>query len=129
MQNYPNNNQKGQQDDQPESVLNIIRKEFFDIGGHDKDDELKSSHIHSLSLVLESPFYGLTKSAVLQECRCFNDQKIVTQSPDLCALRMAKILYLLVVEGETFTSDEISNVFFGATKLFQSQDVLSFYLG
>lgn len=42
MQNYPNNNQKGQQDDQPDSVLNIIRKEFFDIGGHDKDDELKS---------------------------------------------------------------------------------------
>ena len=126
MQINQNNEKKGQQDDQPESVLNIIRKEFFDLGGHDKDDELKSSCIHSLSFVLESPFYGLTKSVVLQECRCFHDQKVVSNSPDLCALRMAKVLYLLVVEGESFTSDEISNVFFGATKLFQSQDVLSF---
>ena len=30
-----------QDQDQPESVLNIIRKEFFDLGGHDKDDDLK----------------------------------------------------------------------------------------
>lgn len=42
MQNNPQTNNQGQQDDQPESVLNIIRKEFFDMGGHDKDDDLKS---------------------------------------------------------------------------------------
>lgn len=37
---------------------------------------------------------------------------------------MSKILYLLVVEGETLTANEVSEVFFGATKLFQSQNVL-----
>ena len=42
MQNNSQTNNQGQQDDQPESVLNIIRKEFFDMGGHDKDDDVKS---------------------------------------------------------------------------------------
>lgn len=37
-----NQTRKDNQDqEQPESVLNIIRKEFFDLGGHDKDDDLK----------------------------------------------------------------------------------------
>ena len=40
MQNNSQTNNQGQQDDQPESVLNIIMKEFFDMGGHDKDDDL-----------------------------------------------------------------------------------------
>ena len=62
MQNYQQDNGLGKQDDQPESVLNIIRKEFFDMGGHDKDDDLKSVCVSSVSPV-ESPFYGLTKSA------------------------------------------------------------------
>ena len=39
-----NQTRKDNQDqDQPESVLNIIRKEFFDLGRHDKDDDLKRS--------------------------------------------------------------------------------------
>ena len=36
---------------------------------------------------------------------------------------MSKVLYLLVVEGETLTNNEVTDVFFGATKLFQSSDV------
>lgn len=36
---------------------------------------------------------------------------------------MAKVLYLVNVEGETLTNNEVSDVFFGATKLFQSQEV------
>ena len=36
---------------------------------------------------------------------------------------MAKVLYLVIVEGETLTNNEVSDVFFGATKLFQSQEV------
>ena len=35
------NDPKSRENEQPESVLNIIRKEFFDIGGHDKDDDLR----------------------------------------------------------------------------------------
>ena len=34
-----------QEQEQPESVLNIIRKEFFDLGGHDKDDDLRRSRL------------------------------------------------------------------------------------
>ncbi|KNB46255.1 coatomer subunit [Blastocystis sp. subtype 4] len=82
------------------------------MGGHDKDDDLK-----------KSPFYGLTKSVVLQECRAFNDSDTVTQKPDLCCILISKVLYLVVVEGETLSSSEVTDVFFGATKLFQSQDV------
>ena len=122
MQNYQQDNGLGKQDDQPESVLNIIRKEFFDMGGHDKDDDLKSVCVSSVSPV-ETPFYGLTKSAVLQECRAFNDSNTVTQKPEFCSILISKVLYLVVVEGETLTSSEVTDVFFGATKLFQSQDV------
>ena len=43
MQNNQENRPNAQNDEQPESVLNIIRKEFFDLGGHDKDDELMST--------------------------------------------------------------------------------------
>lgn len=41
MQSDKNNNPNNQEADQPESVLNIIRKEFFDMGGHDKEEDLK----------------------------------------------------------------------------------------
>ena len=74
-----------------------------------------------------SPFYGLTKSAVLQECRMFNDPNVVMNKPEMCRLLMSKVLYLLVVEGETLTNNEVTDVFFGATKLFQNQDVVHFH--
>ena len=41
MQSDKNNNSNNQEADQPESVLNIIRKEFFDMSGHDKEEDLK----------------------------------------------------------------------------------------
>lgn len=37
---------------------------------------------------------------------------------------MSKVLYLINVEGETLTNNEVSDVFFEATKLFQSQEVV-----
>ena len=123
MQSDKNNNSNNQEADQPESVLNIIRKEFFEMSGHDKEEDLKRRCYFCFSRILGSPFYGLTKSVVLQECRAFNDPNIVTQKPDLCSLLMSKVLYLLVVEGETLTNNEVTDVFFGATKLFQSQNV------
>lgn len=125
MQPDKNNNPQNQEPEQPESVLNIIRKEFFDLSGHDKEEDLKSMNKITCCYV-ESPFYGLTKSGVLQECRAFNDPNTVTQKPALCSLLMSKVLYLLVVEGETLTNSEVTDVFFGATKLFQSSDVFIF---
>ena len=53
----------------------------------------------------------------------FNDPNVVMQKPEVCRLLMSKVLYLLVVEGETLTTNEVTDVFFGATKLFQNQDV------
>lgn len=47
---------------------------------------------------------------------------MVTQNPRRCCLLITKLLFLLV-KGETFTSSEITEVFFGVTKLFQSPDV------
>ena len=59
---------------------------------------------------------------MLQECRVFHDATVVTQSPKKCAVLITKLLFLLV-KGESFTSSEITEVFFGVTKLFQSDDV------
>lgn len=59
---------------------------------------------------------------MLQECRVFHDASVVTQNPRRCCLLITKLLFLLV-KGDTFTSSEITEVFFGVTKLFQSFDV------
>jgi coatomer protein complex subunit gamma len=70
----------------------------------------------------ESPYQFLEKATVLQECRVFHDAAVVTQNPRRCCLLLTKMLFLLV-KGNTFTSAEITEVFFGVTKLFQSHDV------
>jgi len=59
---------------------------------------------------------------VLQECRVFHDASVVTQNPRKCCLLITKLLFLLV-KGESFSSAEVTEVFFGVTKLFQSDDV------
>ncbi|KAK8801120.1 hypothetical protein WA158_001891 [Blastocystis sp. Blastoise] len=94
-----------------ESVMALIKKEFFDITEKDKDEDLKSSQ-----------YYNLTVSGVLQECRLFNDASVVTQKPDQCIVLIAKLLYLMNNDGKEFSSQEISDVFFNSTKLFQSQN-------
>ena len=52
----------------------------------------------------------------------FHDAQIVTQNPRKCCLLITKFLFLLV-RGERFTSVELTEVFFGVSKLFQSDDV------
>jgi coatomer subunit gamma len=56
-----------------------------------------------------------------QECRVFNDSNVVTNNPKRCCQLITKLLHLLT-QGETFTSSEVTDVFFGVTKLFQSKD-------
>jgi len=70
----------------------------------------------------ESPYKHLEKATVLQECRVFHDSSVVTQNPRKCSILITKLLFLLV-KGESFTSSEVTEVFFGVTKLFQSDDV------
>jgi coatomer protein complex subunit gamma len=69
----------------------------------------------------ESPFMHLEKATVLQESRIFHDAAVVTQNPRRCCQMITKLLFLLV-RGESFSSAEITEVFFGVTKLFQSHD-------
>eukprot|EP00742_Colponemidia_sp_Colp-10_P003508 GILJ01003735.1.p1 GENE.GILJ01003735.1~~GILJ01003735.1.p1 ORF type:complete len:905 (-),score=126.81 GILJ01003735.1:163-2877(-) len=78
-------------------------------------DKMKNEEGNEVS----DPFAGLTKSQVLQESRAFNDAQINARK---CCDLIIKILWLLI-QGETFTSNEATGVFFGVTKLFQSQDV------
>lgn len=59
---------------------------------------------------------------MLQESRIFHDATVVTQNPRRCCQMITKLLFLLV-KGETFSSAEVTEVFFGVTKLFQSDDV------
>jgi len=65
-----------------------------------------------------SPFYGIEKGAALQDARCFNDAHVDARR---CQQVITKLLYLLV-QGETFTKKESSEVFFSVTKLFQARD-------
>ncbi len=69
-----------------------------------------------------SPFVGIDKSTVLQEAEAaFNDPSVVKHQPRLCCTLITKLLYLLT-QGETFSGNEATNVFFAVTKLFGSQD-------
>jgi len=65
-----------------------------------------------------SPFAGLQKSTVLQECRCFNDREI---NPRKCITILTKILWMLS-QGEKLTRLETTDIFFGVTKLLQNKD-------
>jgi coatomer subunit gamma len=75
-----------------------------------------------LTSSIDSPYQHLEKATVLQECRVFHDAAVVTQNPRKCCLLITKMLFLLV-KGDVFTSTELQDVFFGVTKLFQSDDV------
>jgi coatomer protein complex subunit gamma len=77
-----------------------------------KDDDIDDDSEYS-------PFYGIEKSAVLQEARCFNDRELDARR---CAQVITKLLYL-INQGETFTKNEATEVFFATTKLFQSKDI------
>ncbi|KAE8211163.1 hypothetical protein CF327_g5069 [Tilletia walkeri] len=61
---------------------------------------------------------GQDKSSVIQEARVFNETPV---SPRRCRILLTKLLYLLY-GGETFSRQEGTNLFFGATKLFQHKD-------
>jgi len=61
------------------------------------------------------PFGGLERSQVAQESRCFNDLQIDAKK---CRKILTKIVYLLN-QGEVFTDNEGTDIFFGVTKLFQ----------
>lgn len=67
---------------------------------------------------ITSPFEGIEKGAVLQECRIFNDLQLDTAK---CELVLVRLLYL-VGQGDHLSPDEATGVFFAVTKLFQANE-------
>ena len=68
-----------------------------------------------------SPYAHLEKSAVLQEARIFHDPQAVRDSPRKCCTVIAQLLHLQNT-GQYLSSTEATEVFFGVTKLFMSDD-------
>jgi len=67
----------------------------------------------------ELVFENLEKGQVIQEKRAFNETPV---HPRKCSLVISQFLYLLS-RGDTFTTTEATEIFFAATKLFQSKDI------
>jgi coatomer protein complex subunit gamma len=68
-----------------------------------------------------SPYAHLEKSAVLQEARIFHDPLAVRENPRKCCTVIAQLLHLQNT-GQFLNSTEATEVFFGVTKLFMSDD-------
>lgn len=63
-------------------------------------------------------FYN-DKSTIIQEARVFNESNV---SPRKCRALLTRVVYLLYL-GDSFGTQEATNLFFGTTKLFQNKDV------
>ncbi|GJD06972.1 Coatomer subunit gamma [Galdieria sulphuraria] len=81
-------------------------------------DDLPTIKLKSEDDLVVSPFLGIEKGAVLQECRIFNDLHL---KPRKCVDALVRLLYL-VGQGEKLSSSEATEVFFSITKLFQSNE-------
>ncbi|KAL7515157.1 hypothetical protein ACHAXN_012934 [Cyclotella atomus] len=68
-----------------------------------------------------SPYANLEKASVLHEARCFHDPTAVRESPRKCCTVIAQLLHLTNT-GQYLNSAEATEVFFGVTKLFMSDD-------
>eukprot|EP00591_Stephanopyxis_turris_P008575 CAMPEP_0195517586 /NCGR_PEP_ID=MMETSP0794_2-20130614/11021_1 /TAXON_ID=515487 /ORGANISM="Stephanopyxis turris, Strain CCMP 815" /LENGTH=941 /DNA_ID=CAMNT_0040646409 /DNA_START=44 /DNA_END=2869 /DNA_ORIENTATION=+ len=68
-----------------------------------------------------SPFAHLEKATVLQEARIFHDPTAVRENPRQCCTVIAQLLHLQNT-GQILNSNESTEVFFGVTKLFMSDD-------
>mmetsp|Transcript_108883 Transcript_108883/g.192559 ORF Transcript_108883/g.192559 Transcript_108883/m.192559 type:complete len:927 (+) Transcript_108883:86-2866(+) len=62
-----------------------------------------------------NPWANQDKAAVMQSARCFSDTPL---DPEKCMGLLTRVLYLLQ-QGEKFTPDELTRLFFDVTKLFQ----------
>ncbi|KAG7373966.1 adaptin N terminal region-domain containing protein [Nitzschia inconspicua] len=68
-----------------------------------------------------SPYAQLEKATVLQEARIFHDPTAVRENPRKCCTVIAQLLHLQNT-GQYMSSTEATEVFFGVTKLFMSDD-------
>lgn len=63
-------------------------------------------------------FHELDKQDLLNEAQCFNQRNL---NPTQCEKVLIKLIYFLD-KGHQFSEDEMSNLFFSITKLFQSDE-------
>ena len=68
-----------------------------------------------------SPYAHLEKATVLQEARIFHDPTAVRENPRKCCTVIAQLLHLQNT-GQKVSGPEATEVFFGVTKLFMSDD-------
>lgn len=68
-----------------------------------------------------SPYAHLEKATVLQEARIFHDPMAVRENPRKCCTVIAQLLHLQNT-GQILSGNEATEVFFGVTKLFMSDD-------
>mmetsp|Transcript_8044 Transcript_8044/g.13313 ORF Transcript_8044/g.13313 Transcript_8044/m.13313 type:complete len:951 (-) Transcript_8044:149-3001(-) len=68
-----------------------------------------------------SPYAQLEKATVLQEARIFHDPTQVRENPRKCCTVIAQLLHLQNI-GQLLSGVEATEVFFGVTKLFMSDD-------
>jgi len=68
-----------------------------------------------------SPYAHLEKATVVQEARIFHDPAAVRENPRKCCTVIAQLLHLQNT-GQYMSSQEATDVFFGVTKLFMSDD-------
>lgn len=66
----------------------------------------------------KEPLVKIDKTATVQEAKLFNDSRI---DPRACIITLSKLIYLFN-QGESFTQDEATTLFFSITKLFQAED-------
>lgn len=83
-----------------------------------KDDDTSTLFVSHLFLV-QFPYANVQKVSALQEARVFNDSHV---NPKKCIAQLLKILYL-IGQGETFSQQEATDLFFSVTKLFISENV------
>ena len=67
----------------------------------------------------ELPFVGLDKGIVIQETKAFSETPLNIRR---CCVLLTKILYL-ILQGDHFSKNDVTNVFFAITKLFQCKNL------
>lgn len=96
-----------------DGLADAVFKELQNVAEKFKDDDEEEAYI--------SPYAHLEKSAVLQEARIFHDSVSVRENPRKCCTVIAQLLHLQNT-GQFLNSTEATEVFFGVTKLFMSDD-------
>ncbi len=100
-------------EEQEEGLATVVMKELQQVAEKFKEEDEEE--------VYYSPYANLEKSAVLQEARIFHDSTAVRENPRKCCTVIAQLLHLQNT-GQFLSGTEATDVFFGVTKLFMSDD-------